>query len=215
MNDIDTLLTEAGERWRAAQPMAPQVDRRRLTEPGPARPWFRPLVPVAAAAVIMLVGAVALQGERLGWFGTGVGAGRDACAVTRPTATFVPPDPYPAVPPAAYGSAWYGTADLWAMLAVDGEVWTPDPAQPLPFTQKTFWWSADWDPATEYTPAITVTGTRLDGQGSFSHGPGTNARADFGAAMLVGVEVPSEGCWRLTARYREAELSYVVWVGGS
>jgi len=61
---------------------------------------------------------------------------------------------------------------------------------------------------------MTVEGTRLDGDGTFRFGPGTNASADFGTAMLVGIEVPTAGCWRLTATYRDRYLSYVVLVGG-
>jgi hypothetical protein len=31
--------------------------------------------------------------------------------------------------------------------------------------------------------------------------------------MLIGVAVPTTGCWRITATYRGATLSYVAWVG--
>jgi len=61
-----------------------------------------------------------------------------------------------------------------------------------------------------FEPTIIVTGRRLDGPGAFTFGPGTNASADFGTAMLVGIDIPSYGCWELTARYRLATLSYVV-----
>ena len=77
-------------------------------------------------------------------------------------------------------------------------------------TQKTFWWSADWAPTGQPEPAITVTGRRLDGPGSFSFGPGTNASADFGTAMLVGIDVPTTGCWEITGRYQTATLSFTV-----
>ena len=53
--------------------------------------------------------------------------------------------------------------------------------------------------------------SRLDGPGQFkSDGRGTNAFADFGAAMLVGVTIPTTGCWELTGTYRGERLSYVV-----
>jgi hypothetical protein len=57
-----------------------------------------------------------------------------------------------------------------------------------------------------------VTGRRLDAAGTFSFGPGTNAGADFGTAMLVGIDVPSVGCWEITGRYHAATLSYTVLV---
>jgi hypothetical protein len=101
------------------------------------------------------------------------------------------------------------------MLDRDGEVWPFEPRGSTGIPQKTFWWSADWSPDEEPEPAITVVGTRLDGPGSFTFGPGTNASADFGTAMLVGIDIPTEGCWRLTATYRDRYLSYVVQVGGN
>jgi hypothetical protein len=133
------------------------------------------------------------------------------CDVTVPEPPFIPPDPDLRTPPADYGTAWYGTADLWTMLDLDGDVWGPWVRADQGLPQKTFWWSVDWVPQDELQPAITVTGQRLDGPGSFRFGdPGTNATADFGTAMLVGIDIPTYGCWRITARYRAASLSYVV-----
>jgi len=131
--------------------------------------------------------------------------------VTKPEPPFVPPKPDLRTPPAYYEGAWYGTRHLWTMLHDGGEVWGPWLfAAPPGLPQKTFWWSADWVPDSEPMPAITVTGRRLDAGGSFRYGPGTNATADFGTAMLVGIDVPDYGCWKITARYRDATLSYVV-----
>jgi hypothetical protein len=138
------------------------------------------------------------------------------CDVTRPDPVFIPPKPFLVTPPGNYQSDWYGSAHLWTMLDRDGEVWGPWlAASPPVLPQKTFWWSADWVVHEELEPAITVTGRRLDASGSFTFGhPGTNASADFGTAMLVGIDIPSYGCWELTARYRRATLSYVVSVVG-
>jgi hypothetical protein len=136
-----------------------------------------------------------------------------ACAMTVPDPVLVPPRGYVQVPPAYDEAAWYGSGHLWAMLDRTGETWGPYPAGDGPFPQKTFWWSTDWVPKEEEEPAITVIGRRLDGAGSFRFGdPGTNATADFGTAMLVGVDVPSVGCWEITGHYRNASLSYVVLV---
>jgi hypothetical protein len=79
------------------------------------------------------------------------------------------------------------------------------------FSEKTFWWSRNFDIETERQPAITVTGRRLDAPGSFVAGnPGTHAYADFGTAMLVGVAIPTQGCWEIRANYKGAQLSFVV-----
>jgi len=218
MTDIDTILEGAGERWRAAQPAPPAIDPAVFVDRGrwSRRPWS--LVAAAAGlAAVVIVGAVALGEAQLGPGPTpvpGVG-GRAGCAVTRPGAAFVPPSPFLAEPPENYGGAWFGTPALWVLLRSDGETWRHNPYHPpAPVSQKTFWWSAAWKPDDEPQPAITVTGTQLDGDRSFVTGdPGTNASADFGTAMLVGVEVPADGCWRITGEYRGATLSYVVWVG--
>lgn len=135
------------------------------------------------------------------------------CPVTLPDPAFHAPAPYPEIPPARYDAAWYGTDALWAMLNLDGEVWADLPRDESGFGQKSFWWSTAF---VEFEPAIVVTGERLDGPGAFrTDGPGTNASADFGRAMLIGIEIPTQGCWRLSGSYRGATLSYVVWVGPS
>jgi hypothetical protein len=30
--------------------------------------------------------------------------------------------------------------------------------------------------------------------------------------MLVGIDLPTLGCWKITGKYADAELSFVVWV---
>lgn len=137
-----------------------------------------------------------------------------SCPVTLPIENFVPPAAYPAKPPAYYARAWYGTAALWTMVSPTGDVWSGLPRDPSGFTQKTLWWSQAFDMVREPAPAISVVGTRLDVEGpKFAAGsPGTTVEADFGTAMLVGVSLPTAGCWRITASYRGKALGYVVWV---
>lgn len=133
------------------------------------------------------------------------------CPVTRPDPAFLAPEPFPQEPPPAYAAAWFGTDALWTMLNVDGEVWADLPPGAEGLGQKTFWWSTKF---VEPDPAIAVSGERLDAAGSFrTTGLGTNASADFGRAMLIGIQIPEPGCWRLTGDYRGASLSYVVWAG--
>lgn len=138
------------------------------------------------------------------------------CHLTKPVQPFVPPagSSAPPRPPDYYDSEWYGNARLWTMLRHEGEIWFALPRGPDGFGQKTFWWSAEFDVSHEPQPAISVTGRQLDGPGHFaSPAPGTNAGADFGSAMLIGVSIPTIGCWRITATYRQASLSYIAWVG--
>jgi hypothetical protein len=135
------------------------------------------------------------------------------CDVTRPEPAFAVPKPFPSMLPDGYRADWFGSAALWTILDRDGEVWRQLPQSAAGMSQKTFWFSADWNYHEELEPAITVIGRRLDGPGTFGFGPGTNAAsADFLIAMLVGIDVPTTGCWEITGRYRAASLSYVVLV---
>jgi hypothetical protein len=95
------------------------------------------------------------------------------------------------------------------MIDPEGEVWEDLPEDHGRFSEKTFWWSEAYPPNEEPTAPITLAGQRLDRPGSFDvRGPGGGGfREDIGSFMLVGIEIPA-GCWKLTARYMGAELSY-------
>lgn len=179
-----------------------RLDRR------PRRRWIFMMAALKPAAGVVAglatVAVIALITRPAAGPGLSPSSSPAACNVTRPAPPFAAPSPFPAAPPNA-AKAWYGSDALWAMLDRDGGVRHPGDFQ------KTFWWSKNF---AEEVPAITVTLTRLDGEGSYSFGPGTNATsADLGGtAMLVGVDIPGPGCWQLTARYRGAALSYVVWI---
>jgi hypothetical protein len=213
MTDIDRKLMDAGRRWRDSQAAPPPIKVESL-EQRPARvrrPW-----PLVAALSLVAIAAIMIAASQLRAVAPGVGAASPpaVCVPTKPSRPFVPPAGYLSVPPNSPQFAWFGSADLWTILNADGETWSGSPAarDNVAIPQKTFWWSSRWSPDAEPMPAITVSGQRLDGDGSFSYGPGTNASADFGTAMLVGIDVPGPGCWRLTATYRDSSLSYTVLV---
>ena len=132
--------------------------------------------------------------------------------------------PMPYLPPPQYeidegpSSFWIGTDKLWTALIRPG-VWDWAPHEPghendvQPLTVKTFWGSVDFDWKTEYPPLLKVTGKRLDGDAPplLTMRP-TNAFPGPSAAMLVGVYVPTSGCWEITGEYKGEKLSFVVWV---
>ena len=91
--------------------------------------------------------------------------------------------------------------------------WEALPHNPEGYTQKVFWWREGYSVGEEPEPALTVTAERLDGKvPSIQGSKATNASAsDIGSAMLVGVDLPTLGCWKITGKYRDAELSFVVW----
>ena len=139
-----------------------------------------------------------------------------SCPVTVP-----PADPFTPLGNYELGenSFWLGTEKLWTSLRKSGEVWYWAPHAPghedevQPLTAKTFWMSKDFNYREEYPPELKVTGRRLDGfaPALLTLTP-TNAFPGPTAAMLVGVYVPTPGCWEITGDYKGQKLSFVVWL---
>jgi hypothetical protein len=126
---------------------------------------------------------------------------------------FVPPAPYDAL--GFKGYFWYGSDSLWTSLPQDG-VWFGLPDNPEGYTQKVFWWRDGYVWNEELEPNLVVTGERLDAAAPpLKVSRATNAYAsDIGSAMLVGVDFPAFGCWKITGKYNDqTELSFVVRVG--
>ena len=140
------------------------------------------------------------------------GAAQGSCPATRPPESrFVPPVPYPPRPPAVEGNKfWYGTDRLWTWLNADG-TWSMAPDEDG-LSDKSFWWRQGYDWRTETTPRLVVTGRRLDAPApAVTSSPATNGfEPSMGAFMLVGLELPSGGCWELTGHYRDQRLRFVV-----
>lgn len=139
-----------------------------------------------------------------------------SCPTTRPAyPAFVPPGPYPAELPTQM--FWYGTINLWTRLRVDG-TWRGVPpweGYKRGYRDKLFWWRPGYDGRTEPRPALTLTGRRLDGPPmAFRADPATNGTAPDlgGSTMLVAPDIPTAGCWELTATYRSERVTFVVWV---
>lgn len=134
------------------------------------------------------------------------------CPVTQPlNPPFTPPQLYPAGAPGT--DSWYGTDSLWTAIPRNG-IWYALPHNPQGYSQKVFWWRKGYSPAKEPEPNLTVTGRRLDAKAPPLHASkATNASAiDIGSAILVGVDIPTLGCWEITGQYADAKLSFVVWV---
>lgn len=135
------------------------------------------------------------------------------CPLTVPQEpAFVPPSPYDTLGWEEY--FWFGSASLWTSIPQNG-IW-----EGLPFSlsvgygQKVFWWRDGYVWTEEPEPNLVVTGERLDAKAPpLRSSKATNAYAgDIGSAMLVGVDFPTAGCWKVTGKYNDAELSFVVWV---
>ncbi len=139
--------------------------------------------------------------------------GRANCPITPPgESPFVPPAPYSAQAP-YNGEFWYGTRDLWTLLRRDG-TWAQLPHSDAGYTQKVFWWRQGYNWQAEPLPTLTVAGRRLDGAAPpLVASRATNAyNSEIGSAMLVGVDIPTAGCWEITGHYQTRSLSFVVWL---
>lgn len=135
-----------------------------------------------------------------------------SCPVTVPQdPAFVPPAPYDALGFEDY--FWYGSNSLWTSLPQDG-VWYGLPNTPDGYPQKVFWWREGYVWTEEPEPNLLVIGERLDASAPpLIASKATNAYAsDIGSAMLVGVDLPTLGCWKITGKYGDAELRFVIWV---
>ena len=111
------------------------------------------------------------------------------------------------------GYFWFGSSSLWTSIPQDS-MWLGLPKNPGGYTQKIFWWRDGYVWNEEPEPDLIVTGERLDAYAPLLvASTATNAYAgDIGSAMLVGVDFPTAGCWKITGKYQDVELSFVVWV---
>ena len=105
---------------------------------------------------------------------------------------------------------WYGTPVLWTNLPSDG-VWWGLPRDGDGFVQKVVFWREGFDAISEPQPDLIVSGRRLDASApTFTESDATHGWDETGNFMLMGISIPSEGCWEITAEYQKAKLTYVV-----
>jgi hypothetical protein len=135
------------------------------------------------------------------------------CPLTVPQdPAFTPPAPYDKL--GFKDHFWFGSNALWTVVPSNG-VWRGLPYNPpTGLTQKILWWRDGYSAEEEPQPNLIVTGERLDASApSVTASRATNAFAsDIGEAMLVGAEFPTPGCWKITGKYKDTELSFVVWI---
>jgi hypothetical protein len=135
------------------------------------------------------------------------------CQVTRPAhPPFVPPSAYAfKIPNPSFFP--YGTDELWTELEVDGKwvAFGKDSDAWVYQNKLTFWHRGfDWR---KDEPKLTVTAKRLDGEAPAVTTPHANAvfiPNKEAAGMMTLIAIPTLGCWQITARYQDDELTYVV-----
>lgn len=137
-----------------------------------------------------------------------------SCPITRPPdPPFVPPPPYSPSAPSLYQGFWYGSAALWTLPRADG-IWRGLPYYRGSYTQKVFWWRRGYDYQSDPYPDLIVTGTRLDAPAPplTASGATNGSRDDIRSFMVVGVDIPTTGCWEITGHSAAATVRFVVWV---
>lgn len=138
----------------------------------------------------------------------------ETCPASKPSdEPFVPPSPYPTK--ASAGSFWFGTDRLWTILRSDAR-WPQD--------VKTFWWRQEWGRydwgahgsiPRDNSSKLRVSARRLDAPAPspvISRAKGGYREQDLKAFLVGGIKFSTPGCWSVTGRYDDDELTFVVWV---
>jgi hypothetical protein len=134
-----------------------------------------------------------------------------ACPVTKPPARpFVPPPPYGT----DHGpdQFWYGTESLWTLLGIEGTWNIHDNVLESQgaYRTKLTYWRRGFDWRRELEPGLIVIAKRLDRQAPPVAADPAHAVYIAGPGMMTGIDIPSNGCWEITARYSGDSLSFVV-----
>jgi hypothetical protein len=59
---------------------------------------------------------------------------------------------------------------------------------------------------------FAVTGKRLDARTPQFATGSSHAVVDYPTYMMTGIDIPALGCWKISGKFEDAELSFVVWV---
>jgi len=180
--------------------------------------------PSRSALVMLLVTVLACTGATIGFAwratpqtqSTSAATTQDdvpkSCPITKPPVhPFVPPYPAEFYP----GYFWFGTEKLWINLPADG-TWKLGHYNPseTAFRQKLLWWHKGFERLNDSEPILKVAGKRLDSPApTFEE---EESASTYGGAnsqfIVVGLDIPTLGCWKITGRFGTAEVSFVIWV---
>ena len=139
----------------------------------------------------------------------------DSCPVTKaPAPPFVPPAPYKSGP--LYRGFLLGSKSLWTFVnTYDMNQSRPGP----PYAFKLVYWhpGLNWH-HTDEANDLTVVARRLDAPSApivFTHRAGglvghLSAEAPDEVAIMIGLDLPSSGCWEIAAEFRGEHLNYVI-----
>jgi hypothetical protein len=81
------------------------------------------------------------------------------------------------------------------------------------YTTKLVYWRRGFDWRKELEPKLIVTASQFDREGPIvaaEHADAVFVTGPQPAAMMTGIDIPTTGCWEVTAQYRDQKLSFVV-----
>jgi hypothetical protein len=132
------------------------------------------------------------------------------CLVTkRPAQPFVPPPPYSANHNA--DQFWYGTELLWTLIG-DRGVWYIHNnvlENESRYRTKLTYWRRGFDWRKDRLDLV-VDARRLDREAPLVVAEPASAVFVNGPAMMTAIDIPTIGCWEITAKYHDQKLSFVV-----
>lgn len=104
---------------------------------------------------------------------------------------------------------WAGNAALAAMIPRDGTWSGMGPSHA--YRDKLWWWADGYSIHNDPDPGLTVVAEPIgNSQPGFSVTNATNGFGDGWQAMLVMMEFPGAGCWRVTGTYKGEMLEIVL-----
>jgi hypothetical protein len=136
-----------------------------------------------------------------------------ACPITIARGqTFSPGPPFPQLESDS-PSFWYGTDGLWTRLPTTG-TWQRLPRNASGYRQKLFFWSRGYNGSIERARKLAVDARVIDMVNTSAYvvagAPASNAELQGGWAMVTDIDIPSLGCWKITATYGAAQVSFVI-----
>ena len=106
--------------------------------------------------------------------------------------------------------------ETWTVLAADG-TWNLRHYRPTDtsYRNKLFWWREGYDWRRDQQPAVRITGVRLDSSDPpvvlSEHGNGSWTNDEDHSFIVDGIDLPTLGCWKLTARYTPRMAANTEW----
>jgi len=140
----------------------------------------------------------------------------EGCPVTNPPSQpFVPPPPY--WTNHGPNQFWYGTESLWTLLSVPGTCAWHIRSNVLEskgaYRTNLSYWRRGFNWRKEREPKLVINARRLDHDARvivIVHANAVFVTGPAPAAMMTAIDIPTAGCWEITAKYKDQKLSFVV-----